>query len=123
MARGRGGQAAAAVAGLNRPCLYSYRNATIGSTRVARRAGALLARARAATRELTDSLDAEFEGETAPLKDLQNEYRATKDQLSDSASKLTDLTAIDGGRDDDAGSAPDTDDSGSDDETASGGSP
>lgn len=61
---------------------------------IARRAGELMAKARAATKELTDSLDAEFEGTTAPLKDLQTEYRATRDQLSDSASKITDLTAV-----------------------------
>ena len=62
---------------------------------IARRAGDLLAKARAATKEFTDSLDAEYEGATAPLRDLKQEYDATKDQLSDTASKLTDLTSID----------------------------
>lgn len=91
---------------------------------LARRAGALLARARDATRELTDSLDAEFEGETAPLKNLRDEYQATKDQLSDTTSKLTDLTAIEGGRDDDTANPPtEAAESDPDDEAASGGSP
>ena len=90
---------------------------------LARRAGELLARARAATREFTESLDAEFEGETAPLKDLKDEYHATKDQLSDTASKLTDLTAIDGGRDPDPPGDADSPDSESGDEAASGGTP
>lgn len=62
---------------------------------IARRAGDLLSRARAATKEFTDSLDAEYEGATAPLRDLKQEYDATKGQLSDTASKLTDLTSID----------------------------
>ena len=62
---------------------------------IARRAGDLLAKARAATREFTDSLDAEYEGATAPLRDLKQEYDATKDQFSDTASKLTDLTSVD----------------------------
>ena len=61
---------------------------------IARRAGDLMARARAATKELTESLDAEFEGNAAPLKDLKDEYDATKGQLTDTASKITDMTAI-----------------------------
>ncbi|MDJ0790895.1 MAG: twin-arginine translocase TatA/TatE family subunit [Acidimicrobiia bacterium] len=61
---------------------------------IARRAGDLMARARAATKELTDSIDAEFDGASAPLRDLQDEYRATKTQLSDTTSKLTDITAV-----------------------------
>ena len=60
---------------------------------IARRAGDLMAKARTATKELTDSIDAEYEGATAPLADLQDEYTATKDQLTDTASRLTDLTA------------------------------
>ena len=60
---------------------------------IARRAGDLMAKARSATKELTDSLDAEYQGATAPLADLKDEYTATKDQLSDTASRLTDLTA------------------------------
>ena len=59
---------------------------------IARKAGDLMAKARSATKELTDSLDAEYEGVTAPLADLKTEYDATKDQLSETASKLTDLT-------------------------------
>lgn len=61
---------------------------------IARRAGELMAKARTATKELTDSLDAEYEGATAPLADLQGEYQATKDQITDTTSKLTELTSI-----------------------------
>lgn len=61
---------------------------------IARRAGELMARARTATKELTESIDAEYEGTTAPLKELQDEYHATKDQLTDTASKITDMTAV-----------------------------
>lgn len=59
---------------------------------IARKAGQLMAQARRATREFTDALDAEYEGASSPLRELQNEYESTKRQLSDSVSKLTDMT-------------------------------
>lgn len=59
---------------------------------IARKAGQLMAQARRATREFTDALDAEYEGASSPLRELQSEYESTKRQLSDSVSKLTDMT-------------------------------
>jgi sec-independent protein translocase protein TatB len=59
---------------------------------IARKAGQLMAQARRATREFTDALDAEYEGASSPLRELQNEYEFTKRQLTDSVSKLTDMT-------------------------------
>lgn len=59
---------------------------------IARKAGQLMAQARRATREFTDALDAEYDGVSSPLRDLQSEYESTKRQLSDSVAKITDLT-------------------------------
>lgn len=59
---------------------------------IARKAGQLMAQARRATREFTDALDAEYEGASSPLRELQSEYESTKRQLTDSVSKLTDMT-------------------------------
>lgn len=61
---------------------------------IARRAGDLMSRARDATRDFTDAIDAEYEGESKPLRDLRGEYEATRQQLSDTASRLTDMTAF-----------------------------
>jgi Tat protein translocase TatB subunit len=61
---------------------------------IARRAGDLMSRARDATRDFTDAIDAEYEGESKPLRDLRGEYEATRQQLSDTASKLTDMTTF-----------------------------
>jgi sec-independent protein translocase protein TatB len=62
---------------------------------IARRAGELLTKARNATKDFTDSIDAEYGGKTSPIRDLQDEYNATKDQLSETAAKLTDMTTVD----------------------------
>jgi sec-independent protein translocase protein TatB len=59
---------------------------------IARKAGQLMAQARRATREFTDALDAEYDGASSPLRDLQSEYESTKRQLSDSVAKITDMT-------------------------------
>jgi Tat protein translocase TatB subunit len=59
---------------------------------IARKAGQLMAQARRATREFTDALDAEYDGVSSPLRDLQSEYESTKRQLSDSVAKITDMT-------------------------------
>jgi Tat protein translocase TatB subunit len=56
---------------------------------IARRAGKLMAQARKATQELTDALDAEYDGATSPIRDLQSEYEATRRQITDSAAKIT----------------------------------
>ena len=60
---------------------------------IARKVGELMTKARSATQELTDALDAEYQGTTKPLTDLKSEYDATKQQLTDTASKLTDMAA------------------------------
>ncbi len=44
---------------------------------LARKAAELLAKAREATRSLTDALDSEYEGVAAPIKDLKAEYDET----------------------------------------------
>ncbi len=56
---------------------------------IARRVGKLMAQARKATQELTDALDAEYDGATSPIRDLQSEYEATRRQITDSAAKIT----------------------------------
>ncbi|MGI9584538.1 MAG: twin-arginine translocase TatA/TatE family subunit [Acidimicrobiia bacterium] len=61
---------------------------------IARKLGELLAKARNATSELTSALDAEYGGAAAPIKDLKDEYDATKRQLQDSATAFGDLTAV-----------------------------
>jgi sec-independent protein translocase protein TatB len=56
---------------------------------IARKAGQLMAQARRATQELTDALDAEYDGAASPIRDLQSEYEATKRHFTDTATKVT----------------------------------
>jgi sec-independent protein translocase protein TatB len=62
---------------------------------IARKLGELLAKARNATSDLTSALDAEYGDAAAPIKDLKNEYDATKRQLQDSVTTFSDLTTVD----------------------------
>jgi Tat protein translocase TatB subunit len=66
---------------------------------IARKAGQLLAQARKATQAFTDAIDAEYDGASSPLRDLQAEYDSTKRQVTDATSKLVDrmMPSDDGG--------------------------
>lgn len=57
---------------------------------IARKAGLLLAKARKATQDFTDAIDAEYEGASSPIRDLQTEYESTKRQITDATSRLAD---------------------------------
>jgi Tat protein translocase TatB subunit len=58
---------------------------------LSRKAGELLTKAREATRSFTDSLDSEFEDATSPIRTLQTEFQATKDELTSAAGTLLDF--------------------------------
>lgn len=58
---------------------------------LSRKAGELLTKAREATRSFTDALDNEFEETTAPIRTLQSEYQATKDELTSAAGTVLDF--------------------------------
>jgi len=63
---------------------------------LSRKAGELLTKAREMTRSFTDSLDNEFNEATSPIRTLQSEYQATKDELTSAAGTILDF---DGPRD------------------------
>lgn len=52
---------------------------------LSRKAGELLTKAREMTRSFTESLDNEFDEATSPIRTLQSEYHATKDELTNAA--------------------------------------
>ena len=56
---------------------------------LARKAGELLAKTRAATKSVTSALDSEYDGITAPLQDLKTEYDTTVKGIKDAASTAT----------------------------------
>lgn len=56
---------------------------------LARKAGEMLAKTRDATKSVTSALDSEYDGITAPLQDLKNEYDSTVKGLKDAASTAT----------------------------------
>jgi sec-independent protein translocase protein TatB len=55
---------------------------------LSRKAGELLTKAREATRSFTDALDNEFDDATSPIRSLQAEYHATKDELTSAAGTI-----------------------------------
>jgi sec-independent protein translocase protein TatB len=55
---------------------------------LSRKAGELLTKAREMTRSFTDSLDSEFDEATSPIRTLQSEYHATKDDLTSAAGTI-----------------------------------
>lgn len=55
---------------------------------LSRKAGELLTKAREATRSFTDALDTEFDEATSPIRSLQAEYHATKDELTSAAGTI-----------------------------------
>jgi Tat protein translocase TatB subunit len=52
---------------------------------LSRNAGKLLTKAREMMRSFTDSLDSEFDEASSPIRTLQAEYHATKDELTSAA--------------------------------------
>lgn len=56
---------------------------------LARKAGQMLAKTREATRSVTSALDSEYDGVTAPLQDLKQEYDSTVKGFKDAASSVT----------------------------------
>ena len=56
---------------------------------LARKAGEMLAKTREATKSVTSALDSEYDGITAPLADLKNEYDTTVKGFKDVASTAT----------------------------------
>lgn len=58
---------------------------------LSRKAGELLTRAREMTRSFTDSLDSEFDDATSPIRTLQSEFDATKDELTSAAGTMLDF--------------------------------
>lgn len=58
---------------------------------LARKIGDLLSKARSATREFVDAIDGEYRESSAPLRNLKEEYDATRRELSDSVARLTDI--------------------------------
>lgn len=59
---------------------------------LARKASELLAKTRDATKSVTDALDTEYDGVTAPLKDLKTEYDSTVKGFKDAASTATNFS-------------------------------
>jgi len=59
---------------------------------LARKASQLLRQAREATQTLTDALDTEYDGVTAPLKDLKAEYDETMQTIKKMAPTTSDLS-------------------------------
>jgi Tat protein translocase TatB subunit len=58
---------------------------------LSRKAGELLTKAREATRSFTDSLDGEFDDATSPIRTLQSEFQATKDEITSAAGTILDF--------------------------------
>ena len=58
---------------------------------LSRKAGELLTKAREATRSFTDSLDSEFDDAASPIRTLQTEFQATKDELTSAAGTILDF--------------------------------
>lgn len=58
---------------------------------LARRLGDLLAKARTATKDFVDAVDSEYRDDVAPLRGLKEEYDATKQQMTETMSRLTDV--------------------------------
>jgi Tat protein translocase TatB subunit len=58
---------------------------------LSRKAGELLTKAREATRSFTDALDNEFDDATSPIRTLQTEFQATKDELTSAAGTILDF--------------------------------
>lgn len=58
---------------------------------LARKAGELMTKAREATRSFTDALDNEYEETTSPIRTLQSEFQATKDELKSAAGTVLDF--------------------------------
>ena len=56
---------------------------------LARKAGEMLTKTREATKSVTSALDSEYDGITAPLQDLKNEYDSTVKGFKDAASTAT----------------------------------
>ena len=56
---------------------------------LARKAGEMLAKAKEATSSVTSALDSEYDGITAPLQDLKQEYDSTVKGFKDAASSVT----------------------------------
>lgn len=59
---------------------------------LSRKAGELLTKAREATRSFTDSLDNDFDDATSPIRTLQSEFQATKDELTSAAGTILDFS-------------------------------
>ena len=59
---------------------------------IARKASELLAKTREATKSVTNALDTEYDGITAPLKDLKTDYDSTVKGFKDVASSATDFS-------------------------------
>ena len=55
---------------------------------LSRKAGELLTKAREMTRSFTDSLDSEFDDATSPIRTVQSEFQATKDELTSAAGTI-----------------------------------
>jgi sec-independent protein translocase protein TatB len=55
---------------------------------LSRKAGELLTKAREMTRSFTDTLDSEFDEAASPIRTLQSEYHATKDELTSAAGTI-----------------------------------
>jgi sec-independent protein translocase protein TatB len=55
---------------------------------LSRKAGELLTKAREMTRSFTDSLDSEFDEATSPIRTLESEFHATKDELTSAAGTI-----------------------------------
>ena len=60
---------------------------------LSRKAGELMTKAREATRSFTDALDSEFDEHTEPIRTLQAEFQATKDELTSAAGTILDFDA------------------------------
>jgi Tat protein translocase TatB subunit len=58
---------------------------------LARKTGELLAKAREATRSFTDALDSEFDDAASPIRSIQADYQATKDELTSAAGTILDF--------------------------------
>ncbi|GMQ94640.1 MAG: hypothetical protein BMS9Abin12_2140 [Acidimicrobiia bacterium] len=59
---------------------------------IARKASELLKQAREATRSFTDALDSEYDGITAPLRDLKTEYDETIKSIKEAVPAMPDLS-------------------------------
>ena len=62
---------------------------------LSRKAGELLTKAREATRSFTDAIDSEFDEAASPIRSLQTEFQATKDELTNAAGTILDFSGPD----------------------------